>query len=117
MWQYSDSQIDQNVILMTDAQNLTVKLSKSSVTYNGKAQKPSVTVYNQSGQKIPASYYTIKYSSNTKPGKATVKIDFNGIFFGSKTANFIIKPKKPTQKKLKSKSKKQLNVSWKKIRM
>ena len=28
--------------------------------------------------------------------------------------NFIIKPKKPTQKKLKSKSKKQLNVSWKK---
>ena len=114
MWQYSDSQIDQNVILMTDAQNLTVKLSKSSVTYNGKAQKPSVTVYNQSGQKIPAEYYTVKYSSNTKPGKATVKVDFNGIFFGSKTANFIIKPKKPTQKKLKSKSKKQLNVSWKK---
>ena len=114
MWQYSDSQIDQNVILMTDAQNLTVKLSKSSVTYNGKAQKPSVTVFNQSGQKIPAAYYTVKYSGNTKPGKATVKIDFNGIFFGSKTANFIIKPKKPTQKKLKSKSKKQLNVSWKK---
>ena len=114
MWQYSDSQIDQNVILMTDAQSLTVKLSKSSVTYNGKAQKPSVTVYNQSGQKIPAAYYTVKYSSNTKPGKATVKVDFNGIFFGSKTANFIIKPKKPTQKKLKSKSKKQLNVSWKK---
>ena len=66
MWQYSDSQIDQNVILMTDAQSLTVKLSKSSVTYNGKAQKPSVTVYNQSGQKIPAAYYTVKYSSNTK---------------------------------------------------
>lgn len=114
MWQYSDSQIDQNVILITDAQNLTVKLSSSSVTYNGKAQKPKVTVYNQSGQKIPSSYYSVAYSSNTKPGKASVTVNFNGIFFGSKTANFIIKPQKPTQNKLKSKVKKQLNISWKK---
>lgn len=114
MWQYSDSQIDKNVILMTDAQNLTVKLSKSSVTYNGKAQKPSVAVYNQSGQKIHSNYYTVTYSSNTKPGKANVTVNFNGIFFGSKTASFIIKPQKPTQNKLKSKAKKQLNISWKK---
>ena len=114
MWQYSDSQIDQNVILMTDAQNLKVKLSKTSVSYNGKGQKPSVTVYNQSGQKIPSSYYSVKYSNNTKPGKASVTINFNGIFFGIKTASFIIVPQKPTQNKLKSKSKKQLNISWKK---
>ncbi len=114
MWQYSDSQIDQNVILMTDAQNLKVKLSKTSVSYNGKGQKPCVTVYNQSGQKIPSSYYSVKYSNNTKPGKASVTINFNGIFFGTKTASFIIVPQKPTQNKLKSKSKKQLNISWKK---
>lgn len=114
MWQYSDSQIDQNVILMTDAQNLTVKISKTSVTYNGKVQKPSVTVYNQNGQKIPSAYYTVKYSSNTKPGKASVTVNFSCIFFGSKTASFIIKPQKPTQNKLKSKAKKQLNISWKK---
>lgn len=114
MWQYTDSEIDKNVILMNDAQNLTVKVSKTSVTYNGKAQKPAVSVYNQAGEKIPSNYYTVKYSNNTKPGKANIAVNFNGTFFGSKNVSFVIKPKKPTQNKLKSKAKKQLNISWKK---
>ena len=76
--------------------------------------KPQVTVYNQNGQIIPNNYYTVIYSNNKNPGKANVTVNFSGIFFGSKSASFIITPKTPTLNKPKSKTKKQMTVFWKK---
>ncbi len=111
MWQYNASEYDKNVIMMTDAANLNI--SVSNVTFNSKAQTPQITVTNQNGQVIPSNYYTVEYSNNTKPGKANIVVNFNGIFFGTKTTTFIIMPKKPTLNKPKSK-KKQLTISWKK---
>lgn len=114
MWQYNDSEYDKNVILMTDANNLNISVSTSKIKCNGKSKKPQITVYNQNGQIIPNNYYTVIYSNNKNPGKANVTVNFSGIFFGSKSASFIITPKTPTLNKPKSKTKKQMTVSWKK---
>lgn len=114
MWQYDNNEYDKSVILMTDANNLNISVSTSKIKYNGKSKKPQITVYNQNGQIIPNNYYTVKYSNNKKPGKAKVTVNFSGVFFGSKSASFIITPKTPTLNKPKSKAKKQMTLSWKK---
>lgn len=50
---------------------LTVKVS--NVTYNGKAQKPSVKVY--SGKKrLSSKYYTVSYKNNKNVGYGTVTV-------------------------------------------
>ena len=50
--------------------------SKSAVTYNGKAQKPAVTVYAK--QKISGKYYTVSYKNNTAVGTAMIIIQGKG---------------------------------------
>ena len=77
-------------------------------TYNGKEQKPAPEVkYN--GKVLKAGTdYTVVYSNNKKPGKATVTIKANPkskIYGGAKTVYFIIKPKGTTIQKLTTKSK------------
>ena len=47
--------------------------SKSAVTYNGKAQKPAVTVY-AGNKKISGKYYTVSYKNNTAVGTAMITI-------------------------------------------
>lgn len=51
-----------------------VTLAKTSVVYNGKAQKPAVTV-KIGTVTVPASQYTVTYSANTKVGTAKVTIN------------------------------------------
>lgn len=43
-----------------------VGLSKSTVTYNGKAQSVAVTVKDSAGKVIPAANYSVAYSNNTR---------------------------------------------------
>lgn len=86
----------------------------SSVTYNGKAQKPAVKVTTQSGKKIDSKNYSVYYSNNTKVGKATVKVVFNGKDYkGSLTTNFKINPKGTSISKLSTKSR-SLTITLKK---
>lgn len=96
--------------------NCNITLSSSSVTYNAKYRKPSVTV--KVGSKTVASkYYTVSYSNNKKPGKATVTIKAksgNAYYTGSTKAYFIIKPKKQTISKLSATSKGKLKVTVRK---
>ena len=80
------------------------KFSVSSIpvkTYNGKVQKPAITVkYNGKTLKLKTDY-TLSYSKNKYSGKAIIKITANpksAVYTGSKTVNFIIKPKKLTIK-------------------
>ena len=92
----------------------TITLSKTSYTYNGKAQKPTVTVKDSKGNKIAASNYTVTYASGRKNvGKYSVKITFKGNYSGSKTLYFTIIPKATTLSSVTAKSK-GFTVKWKK---
>ena len=78
----------------------TVTLSKTSFTYNGKVQKPKVTVKN--GNAILAtSNYTLTYSKGLKNvGAYTVTVKMKGNFSGSKSATYNILPKGTSLKKV-----------------
>jgi hypothetical protein len=70
----------------------TVTLSKTSVAYTGKAQKPTVTV-KVDGVTVPSSQYTVSYSNNTKVGtaKVTIKATSKATYIsGSVTKTFTI---------------------------
>ena len=92
----------------------SIKLSKTAYTYNGKAQKPTVTVKTSKGAKLKEGRdYTVKYQSGRKtPGKYTVTITFKGNYSGKKTLTFTIAPKAPTLK-VKAGAKK-ATLSWNK---
>ncbi|MDE5604895.1 MAG: fibronectin type III domain-containing protein [Eubacterium sp.] len=91
----------------------TITLSKTSYVYNGKAQKPSVTVKDSKGKKIAASNYTLKYTSNKNVGQATVTITFKGNYSGTVKKTFTIKPKATTLSSVTAKSK-GFTAKWKK---
>jgi hypothetical protein len=95
-------------------QNTTVKLSKSSYTYDGKAKKPTVTVKDSNGNTIDSKYYTVTYKNNKKVGKATVTITFKDSYTGTITATFKINPKTTSLKKVTSAKTKTVKVTWKK---
>ncbi len=72
----------------------TIKLSSTAYTYNNKVKKPSVTVTDAKGKKIPASNYTVKYAKGRKKiGAYTVTVTFKGNYTGTKKLTFKINPK------------------------
>ena len=90
-----------------------VRLSKSSVTYNGKAQTPSVIATDSQGNTIDSSGYTVSYKNNKNVGQAAVTVTFKGNYTGTVTKNFTILPQ--GTKIIKSTSKKKgFTVKWKK---
>ena len=97
---------------------VSCKLSSTSYTYNGSAKKPSVTLKvkvngsTKTLSKSSSSGYTVKYSNNTKIGKATVTITGTGNYTGTITKTFKILPKKGTISSLKSSAKKKMTVKW-----
>lgn len=93
----------------------TVKLSKSSLTYNGKKQQPTVTVKDNAGKTLKnGTDYTVAYAKGCKNvGQYTVTITFKGNYSGSKKLTFNIVPKGASVSKLTA-GKKQLTVKWKK---
>ena len=90
----------------------TTKLSTTSYVYNGKAKNPAVTVKNGTTTLKKGTDYTVTYTNNKKPGKATVKITGKGNYSGSITKTFTIKPKKATLKTATSPKTKQLKATW-----
>ncbi len=92
----------------------TVKLSKTSYTYDGKAKKPIVVVKDSNGKIISKKYYTVSYSDNKKVGQATVKVTFKGKYKGTVLKEtFKIIPKGTKISKVKA-AKKGFTVTWKK---
>jgi len=94
----------------------TIKLSKTSYTYNGKVQIPSVTVKDSKGKTLKKNTdYTVTYAKGRKNvGKYAVKITFKGKYSGSKTLYYTIKPKATSISKLTA-GKKKFTVKWKKL--
>lgn len=120
IYNYSDNYSD--FAYDYDAQPLlstaTVSLSAYSYTYDGNAKKPSVTVTDINGvQLVQDMDYTVSYSGNIQPGKATVKITGKGDYAGMSTQRtFIIIPPKMGSISLKSgtRTSSTLTLSWSK---
>ena len=92
-----------------------IKLSKTAYTYNGKVQKPSVTVKNSKGKALKnGTDYKISYPKGMKNvGKYTVKVTLKGNYSGSKSMTYNINPKGTSVSKVKA-AKKGFKVTWKK---
>ena len=91
-----------------------IKLSKTAYTYNGKVQRPGVTVKNSKGKALKSTDYKISYPKGMKNvGKYTVKVTFRGNYSGSKSMTYNINPKGTSVSKVKA-AKKGFKVTWKK---
>ena len=92
-----------------------IKLSKTAYTYNGKVQKPSVTVKNSKGKSLKyGTDYTVTYPKGMKNvGKYTVKVSLKGNYSGSKSMTYNINPKGTSISKVTA-AKKGFKVTWKK---
>ena len=95
------------------SKDVTVKLSKTSYSYDGEQKKPSVKIYNSKGKLLNAKYYSVKYLNNVKVGKATATIKFKGKYSGTIKKTFTIKPAKTTITGTSRKSD-SVTLTWKK---
>lgn len=71
----------------------SIKLSKTSFTYNGKTQKPYVVIKDADGKKLKRETdYTLTYSDAFSAEKGTYKVTINfiGKYGGSKTLSYKI---------------------------
>ena len=73
-----------------NANSLTMTVSPTGYTYDGKPKTPSVTVKDGSVTLANGVDYTVSYSNNTNVGTATAKITCMGNYTGTKSANFTI---------------------------
>ena len=71
----------------------TLKITVPSVTYNGKAQNPAVTVKYNNYKFKNGTDYTLSYKNNTKIGTATVTVKGKGKLSGTKSVTFKINAK------------------------
>lgn len=93
----------------------SITLSQTEYTYNGKEQKPIVTI-KDSNQKtlMNQTDYTVVYPDGMKNvGKYTVKVQFKGNYSGTMEQDFIIIPKSTSIIKITAK-KKGFSIKWKK---
>jgi len=92
-----------------------IKLSKTAYTYNGKVQRPGVTVKNSKGKALKnGTDYTVSYPKGMKNvGKYTVKVTLKGNYSGTKSLIYNINPKGTSVSKVKA-AKKGFKVTWKK---
>ena len=89
-----------------------MKLSATRFTYNGKVQKPKVTV--KVGTKtLSSKYYTVTYRNNKNTGYATVLVQGKGSYANyAAKISFVIIPKQMKTPSVKSTAKKKMTVSW-----
>ena len=90
-----------------DISKCTVKLSATSLTYNGEIRTPEVSVTNSYGTKLKTTNYTVTYASGRKNvGTYKVTVKMKGNYTGTKTLTFKILPPKTTISKLTAGAKK-----------
>ncbi len=91
----------------------TLTLKEATYTYTGKAIKPEVEVISGTMTLTQGKDYTITYTDNIKPGKATVKITGKGNYSGTLSKTFTIQAKSP-KVSLKAGTK-SVNIKWDKV--
>lgn len=83
--------------------------------YTGKAISPAPAV-TYGGKKLTKNKdYTVSYSSNKAVGKASLKITGKGLYKGTKTVNFNIRPAVVKNVKVVSTGEKSVKLTWKKV--
>ena len=92
-----------------------IALSKTSCTYNGKTQKPSVTVKDSSGKTLKNNVdYTVSFPKGMKNvGRYIITVTLKGNYSGTISETFDIVPKGTSISKVTAK-KKGFTVKWKK---
>lgn len=91
-----------------------ISIPYSSYTYTGKAITPTVTVKNSQGAKLVKDKdYTVSYKNNVKVGIASITITGKGIYGGTRTKTFVVKPAKNEIKSITS-ANGAFKISWKK---
>lgn len=95
----------------------SVKLSSTSIVYNGKVQTPTVTVKDSKGTTLKNNTdYTVSYASGRKNvGRYSVKITFKGNYSGTSTQYFNITPAVPKISKVIINSTSAFTATWNKI--
>ena len=93
----------------------TVKLIKTSGTYNGKVQNPDEVIKDRTGKALKGGEdYNVFYPKGMKNvGKYTIKVVFKEYYGGSKYITYNINPKGTSVSKVTS-TKKGFKVKWKK---
>ena len=86
----------------------------SKVTYNGKAQKPSVVVKYGSKKLKNGTDYKLSYKNNKNIGTATITLTGKGNYQGTRRLTFGILPKKAFLTEVRSKKAKTAQVKWRK---
>ena len=106
--------VSKSVVDAKKSKKLTLILSKTSYTYDGKVKKPIVTVKDANGSTLAKTNYTVSYSKGRKKvGKYTVTVKLKGFYSGTLKKTFTIKPKATTISKVTA-GKKAFTVKWKK---
>ena len=93
----------------------TIRLSRTSYTYNGKKRKPSVIVTDRNEKKLQeGTDYTVSYPASLKnAGIYTIKVQFRGNYSGIEKTSFQITPEGTVIVGV-SARKKGFTVKWKK---
>lgn len=86
----------------------------SNKTYNGKEQKPKVTVKYGNITLKEGTDYTLTYLNNTLPGQSMIIVSGKGNMVGSKPVYFNIKMPSLSGVKVTPSSSSKIKVSWKK---
>ena len=116
--QLTQSSSQQNKLVLPKTvygKGCSATIAKTKLEYNGKSQKPGVTVM-YGRKKLKQKYYSVTYSSNKKPGLATVTVKGKGDYKKKLSAmklQFVIVPKKMAITVAKSSKKGTLTVGWK----
>ncbi len=95
---------------------VTVTLSDTVYTYNGKVKNPAVTVKDSKGKALKKDVdYVVSYSGKRKSvGTYTVTVTFKGKYSGTKKLSFDIVPAKVAISKLTA-GKSQFTAAWKAV--
>ncbi len=93
----------------------TVALFKTESVYNGKQQKPKVTVKDSKGKNLRKGRdYTVTYQKDMKKaGQHTVTVKFKGNYYGTVKMYLTINPKKTSLSKA-TPTEKGFDLKWKK---
>ena len=91
-----------------------IYLSKTAFTYNGKVQRPTVTVKDSKGKTLKnGTDYSVSIPNGKSVGRYTVKVTLKGNYSGSKSMTYNINPKGTSVSKVTA-AKKGFKVTWKK---
>lgn len=113
---YDDLSASYKITALSLKDNASVTLKYTSVSYNGNQRTPAVTVKVNGKTLTKGTDYTVAYSDNKNPGKATVKITGINNYKSSVKKTYVITPPAVTGIKCTERTESSITLSWKKAK-